>query len=307
MLDLSDDYYCLAPDLRGYGKSDPDKIIDATRGMLDWVDDLDALVKELTIGRVHLVGHSLGGSVCWSAAAAIGSCISSMTLMAPGPPCGFGGIYGKEAHPNNSDFSGSGAGVVNQTFASNLLKGVRETDNSMFSPRSVMNRIFWRDGFHPEREEDILTALMQIHTGDKRYPGDYETSDFWPGVSPGLFGPVNALSPKYNMDVADQFANAEFKPPVLWIFGDDDQIISDESLSDPGYQGKAGFREGWPGEAEFPAQPMEQQIRHLLNRFRTNGGHADEMKIRHSGHTPFMEQPEVVYPALRRFLNNHTK
>jgi len=307
MLELSDDYFCLAPDLRGYGKSDPEKLIDATRGMMEWVDDLEALIQNMNIERFHLVGHSLGGSVCWGAAAAVGSRISSITLMAPGPPCGFGGIHGKEGIPNNLDFSGSGAGVVNQTFADNLLKGVRESENSMFSPRTVMNRMFWREGFHPEREEQILTAVMQIHCGEKQYPGDFESTTFWPGVSPGLFGPVNALSPKYNIDVADRFAGAEVKPPVFWIYGGDDQIISDESLSDPGYQGKVGFRDGWPEDEAFPAQPMVQQIRHALRRYRTSGGYAEEMEISESGHTPFIEQPETVWPAVRLFLTDHNK
>ena len=32
MLELADEYYCIAPDLRGYGQSDPKILIDATRG-----------------------------------------------------------------------------------------------------------------------------------------------------------------------------------------------------------------------------------------------------------------------------------
>ena len=39
MLMLPDGYRGVAPDLRGYGDTE-DKLIDATRGMGDWVDDL---------------------------------------------------------------------------------------------------------------------------------------------------------------------------------------------------------------------------------------------------------------------------
>lgn len=304
MLELSDEFYCIAPDLRGYGLTDSSVTIDATRGMMDWVDDLDQLAKNLGLNRFHLVGHSLGGSVCWGAVPEMGSLILSVSLMAPGPPCGFGGVKGKKGMPDNPDFSGSGAGVVNPEFAENLQKGIRTSDDTMFSPRNVMHRLFWRDGFQPKRNEQILTAMLHIHCGYKKYPGDFKSSDYWPGVAPGMFGPVNALSPKYNQNVADRFATTDIKPPVLWIHGDEDQIVSDQSLSDPGYQGKAGFRSGWPGEEQFPPQPMLAQIRYALDRYRENGGEITELKISNSGHTPFLEQPGEVERALRRFLHN---
>ncbi|WP_340104581.1 alpha/beta fold hydrolase [Rhodohalobacter sp. 8-1] len=305
MLELSSDYFCIAPDLRGYGQSDPNQIIDATRGMMEWVDDLIALVEEMDLNPFYLVGHSLGGSVCWGAIPEIGQKILSVTLMAPGPPAGFGGIHGNIGEPNNPDFSGSGAGVVNEIFAENLRKGLRDTDDKIFSPRTVMHRLFWRDGFEPGREEEILTALLQIHCGQKRYPGDYDTSEYWPGVAPGKFGPVNALSPKYNSEVVNRLTDSRVKPPILWIHGDKDQIISNESLSDPGYQGKAGFRNGWPGDDKFPPQPMEDQIRHALDQYEKNSGHAEELVVSNAGHTPFLEQPEEVYKTLRDFLNRY--
>lgn len=307
MLELSDDFYCIAPDLRGYGQSDQNEIIDATRGMMDWVDDLESLADELKLETFHLVGHSLGGSVCWGAVAEFGKRIMSVTLMAPGPPCGFGGIKGEMGTPNNPVYSGSGAGVVNQVFAENLQKGVRDGKDQMFSPRSVMNRLFWREGFEPKRVEEILSAIMQIHNGDKQYPGDFLKSDDWPYVAPGKYGPVNALSPKYNIDVVKRFAKAEIKPALLWIYGDDDQIIADESLSDPGYQGKIGYRDGWPGDELYPPQPMKQQIRYALDQYKENGGEIIEMKISNSGHTPFLEKPEIVWQAVRRFLSEHSK
>lgn len=305
MLELSDSYYCIAPDLRGYGRSDHKKIIDATRGMMDWVDDLEALVDEMELDTFHLVGHSLGGSVCWGAIPEMGQKILSVTLMAPGPPTGFSGISGNSGKPNNPDFSGSGAGVVNKIFAENLRKGLRDTDDKMFSPRTVMHRLFWRDGFEPDREEEILTALLQIHSGQKQYPGDYVTSEYWPGVAPGKFGPVNALSPKYNSGVVQQLAGSRVKPPILWIHGDKDQIISNQSLSDPGYQGKAGFRNKWPGDDKFPSQPMKSQIRYALDQYRNNGGQTEELVVKNSGHTPFLEQTDEVYKALREFLNRY--
>lgn len=302
MLELSTDYFCIAPDLRGYGRSDRNKIIDATNGMMDWVLDIIALAQELNLNRFHLIGHSLGGSVCWAAIPELGDKILSVALMAPGPPNGFGGIYGKEGRPNNPDYSGSGAGVVNQEFAKNVSSGLRDTNDDMFSPRAVMHRLFWREGFVPDREEEILSAMLQMHCSQKQYPGDFVTSEYWPGVAPGKFGPVNALSPKYNTDVPQRLVTSCIKPPILWLHGDSDQIISDSSLSDPGFQGKSGFREGWPGEDLFPPQPMESQIRHVLHQYKKNGGSVEEEVVGDSGHTPFLEQPEAVSKKLRTFL-----
>ena len=53
MLELPASYCAIAPDLRGYGDTE-DKLIDATRGFGDWVDDLFGFADALGIGRFHL-------------------------------------------------------------------------------------------------------------------------------------------------------------------------------------------------------------------------------------------------------------
>ncbi|MBI0383867.1 alpha/beta fold hydrolase, partial [Streptomyces albiflaviniger] len=59
---LPDRYRPIAPDLRGFGGTDP-LPIDATRGLRDHVDDLAALLAALGLDRAHLVGWSMGGGV----------------------------------------------------------------------------------------------------------------------------------------------------------------------------------------------------------------------------------------------------
>jgi hypothetical protein len=83
------------------------------------------------------------------------------------------------------------------------------------------------------------------------------TSPNWPGVAPGSRGVNNALSPKY-CDLSG-FAAIDPKPPVLWIRGPDDQVVSDTSTFDFGHLGKLGVVPGWPGDGVYPPQPMLAQ------------------------------------------------
>jgi len=302
MLEFSDEYYCVAPDLRGFGKTDEEKIIDGRRGIMDWVDDIVALAEAMELKPFHLVGHSLGGMVCWGVIGEHPQILRTATLIAPGPPMGFGGIHGKEGTPNNKNFTGSGGGIVVDKFAERIKEKDRTADDPLYSPRNAMNRLFWKNGFKAEREEDMLTAMLQIHTGGQQYPGDFVSSKYWPGVAPGKFGPVNALSPKYNQTVLDQLLRVKNKPGLLWMHGKDDQIISDESYSDPGFQGKMNVLDGWPGEEQFPPQPMLSQIDYALQQYRLKGGAVRTTFIEDCGHTPFIEKPSVAKKALLKHL-----
>jgi len=59
---LADDYFVLAPDLRGYGQSD--KPADGY-GMMALTDDVHDVVKQLTDKPITLVGHDWGGALAW--------------------------------------------------------------------------------------------------------------------------------------------------------------------------------------------------------------------------------------------------
>jgi hypothetical protein len=54
------------------------------------------------------------------------------------------------------------------------------------------------------------------------------------------------------------------KPPVLWVRGAHDVIVSDTSLYDLAYLGSLGAIPGWPGEQAWPPQPMVAQTRGVL-------------------------------------------
>ena len=92
------------------------------------------------------------------------------------------------------------------------------------------------------------------------------------------------------------------KPPVLWLRGADDVIVSDTSLYDLGYLGSIGAVPGWPGPDAWPPQPMVAQTRALLDGYAAAGGRYREAVIEDSGHGPHVDQPERFLSALSEHL-----
>jgi pimeloyl-ACP methyl ester carboxylesterase len=301
MLKLPVGFRGVAPDLRGYGDTE-DKLIDATRGGGDFVHDLLALMDALHIDKAHLIGHSMGGTLVFNVIATAPGRVLSGTVVNPGSPYGFGGSKGLDGTPNYDDFAGSGGGVVNPEFPKLMATGDRSMDNPQASPRVVMNSFYWKPPFKPAREEDLLTSLMSERVGSDKYPGDFVPSGNWPNVAPGNFGPINAISPKYVGDSVQRFINANPKPHILWVRGDSDQIVSDNSLFDFGTLGKLGFVPGWPGEEVYPPQPMVGQTRSVLDQYKARGGSYEEVVMVDTAHSPYIEKPEEFMAEFMKVL-----
>lgn len=211
MLALPPSFRAIAPDLRGYGDTE-DKLVDATRGCMDWVDDLLGLMDVLGLQKFHVAGHSLGGSVVWAMLAAHPERVLSATVICPGSPFGFGGTKGLEGTPCAPDYSGSGGGIVNPEFARLMAEKYRGSEYPA-SPRTVMNSFYWKPPFKHPREEELLSGLLSERIGPDKYPGDFEPSPHWPGVAPGKFGPANAISPKYIGDSVERMLTATPQTP----------------------------------------------------------------------------------------------
>ncbi len=301
MLKLPAGFRGIAPDLRGYGDTE-DKLIDATRGYGDWVDDVHGLLKTLGIRRCHVVGHSLGGAFVFALIAEAAGEVMTATLVDPGSPYGFGGTKDLDGTPNYADFAGSGGGVVNAEFPKLIAAGDRSSDNPQASPRVVMNSFYWKPPFKPAREEDLLSSLLTEKIGSDRYPGDFTASPNWPNVAPGVYGPINASSPKYVGDTVKRFIAAAPKPPILWVRGSDDQIVSDNSFFDLGTLGKLSYVPGWPGDDVYPPQPMVGQTRRVLEQYAAQGGRFSEHVIADTGHTPFVEKPDEFAALLKSHI-----
>jgi len=301
MVALPPEYRAIAPDQRGFGDSDPELSVDATRGLGEFVEDAVALIDHLGYDRVHLVGNSLGGLVAWWMMADTPDRLLSVTLAGPGSPYGFGGTKDAEGIPTTEDYAGSGGGLINPELMRLLEAGDRGLD-SPFSPRNVLRLLVWGPPFVPDREDVLLDAMFKVKTGDFGLPGDRTVSPNWPFVAPGSWGASNAMSPKYIGNLIKRLMNAEPKFNVLWIYGADDVAVSNSAASDPGTWGPRGLLPGFPGEDAYPAQPMMDQIRAVLDDYSIRGGSYEEVSVAGSGHVPFMSHPETFNRVFHAYL-----
>jgi len=295
--------YGVAVDLRGFGDTEP-KPIDSTRGVGDFADDVSALIDAMGLrerGPVHLLGWSVGGAVVMRLAMDRPGDVASLILESPMSPYGFGGTRDAEGTPCWDDWAGTGAGTANPEFVERIASGDRSSE-SPFSPRSVMNAFYFRPPFRAVRalEDAYVEGIVSTRTGDDFYPGDVVTSEHWPGVAPGTRGMNNAISGKY-VDLSG-FAAIDPKPPVTWIRGVDDQVVSDASMFDLGYLGSIQAVPGWPGAEAYPPQPMIGQLRSVFDAYRQRGGQVREHVLEACGHSPHIELPDAFREILREAL-----
>ncbi len=273
-------YRLIAPDMRGFGDSEP-LPIDATRGLRDWADDTRALVEALGIERpVHLVGWSTGGAAI--GAYALDRPVASLTFIDPVSPYGYGGSHA-DGSPCFPDWAGSGGGTGNPEFTARLAAGDR-SDDGPTAPRNVLVTSYWAPSHQEPRLELLLDEVLKSVTGDDGYPGDATPSENWPGVAPGTRGILNALSGKYCNWAG--IVDLDPKPPILWTHGTEDIVVADGSPWEMGALGSMGAVPGWPGADVFPPQPMVAQIRAVLERYREAGGRAEIEPFDGSGHFP---------------------
>ncbi|ELY75944.1 alpha/beta fold hydrolase [Natrinema pallidum] len=294
----------IAPDLRGFGNSEP-KPIDATNGLGDFEADVRALVVELGLeSPLVLVGWSNGGGAAMRYAIDHPDDVAELVLVNPLSPYGFGGTKGTEGTPCFDDYAGSGGGLANDGFVAGLANRDRSEEGRTV-PRKVL-RTYYVDPTHEfddDREESYLTGMLDTATGDGHYPGSWEPSDNWPGIAPGEIGVNNAISPKYCDLEAITEIDPDEKPSVLWIRGDSDQIVSNASLFDLGTLGRMGELPDWPGEDVFPPQPMVDQTRAVLETYADRGGEFEEVVFGNTGHTPQLEVPGDFMDRLEAVLH----
>jgi pimeloyl-ACP methyl ester carboxylesterase len=293
----------LAVDLRGYGGTDP-LPVDARRGVRDWADDLGALIDALDLTRVHLVGWSMGAGVVLQHLLDRPERIASVALVAPVSPYGFGGTRGHDGQLVHADGTGSGGGAANAEFVAALAAGDASADAAT-SPRSILRSFYVAPGslpLDPQLEDVFVGSMLASRTGPDHYPGDARAVQVWPGTAPGERGVLNTMAPTV-LDVSG-ITELPVKPPVLWVRGEADAIVSDGSAFDLAFLGSVGVVPGWPGEDVFPPQPMVTQTRAVLDRYAASGGRYREVLLPGVGHSPHVERPQEFTVALLEHLTH---
>lgn len=291
MLALPASLRVIAVDLRGFGDSEAAPV-DATRGVRDYSDDVAAALGALGIPTAHLVGWSMGGGVVLQYA--LDHPVLSLTLQAPVSPYGFGGTR-RDGSRLTDDDAGCGGGGANPDFVQRLREG-DTSDEAQTSPRSVFRSGYVAPGYESAHEDVWISSMLTTSTASENYPGDGIPSENWPGFGAGDVGVLNTMAPKH-FDVSG-IVNLAVKPPILWIHGTADAIVSDASFFDLNHLGALGVIPGWPGADVAPAQEMVSQTRDVLDAYAAAGGTVTEVELEGAGHSPHLERPEEFRTAL---------
>ncbi|GIH93958.1 alpha/beta fold hydrolase [Planobispora siamensis] len=290
---LPEHWRIVAPDLRGYGRTEAAPV-DATRGLRDFSDDLAALLEAEEVfpagARPVVVGHSMGGGVAMQLLIDVPERVAALVLEAPLSPYGFGL---------------GGAGAANPDFVARLAAGDR-TGESPASPRMILRTYYVADPASLGADEELLLdTVLSTATGEGNYPGDAAPCDEWPGMGAGRRGVLNSMAPQW-FGIADDLVAVPGKPPVTWVRGDVDQIVSDTSLFDLAYLGKLGAVPGWPGEELCPPQPMVTETRAVLERYAEAGGSYEEIVYEGVGHSPHIERAADFAAVMARVVKEAT-
>lgn len=292
---LSADFDMLAPDFRCFGHSSA-LPIDATRGMRDFSDDIEEFVCAMGWDRFSVFGWSMGGGAAMQYTIDHPEKVERLILQAPLAPFGFGGSYGETGTPVEPIGLGSGAACANQL----LLNSIRTGDRLL--PGQVIDSVYVAADYHlpADQREKYIDSVLRCKLGDDMCQGNMTPCPQWPYAMGGDKGVSNTMSVQY-CDLSS-LADVRPQPPILWLRGDKDVMVSDHSSCDVAILGQLGILPGYPGADVFPPQPMLAQTRYVLERYRANGGQYRECVISGSGHGCMLDHEDEVVRLLREFI-----
>ncbi len=292
---LAGDFEMLAPDFRCFGHSSA-LPIDATRGMRDFSDDIAEFTEAMGWDNFHLLGWSMGGGVAMQYAIDHPDRVRSLILQAPLAPFGFGGSYGETGVAVEPAGLGSGAACANQA----LLQSIRTGDRTL--PGQVIDSVYVAAGYQlpPELREKYIDSVLQCKLGDDMCQGNSIPCAQWPYAMGGDKGVSNTMSVQY-CDLSG-LARVQPKMPILWIRGDKDVMVSDQSACDVAVLGQLGYLPGYPGPEVFPSQPMVAQTRYVLEQYRADGGQYEEKVISGGGRGCMLDHEDRFAALLLEFI-----
>ena len=171
-----------------------------------------------------------------------------------------------------------------------------ETADAPTSPRNVFRSQYVTSDYTTDHEDVWVESILSTSTATGNYPGDAVASDNWPGFAAGTTGVLNTLAPKhFNVSGIVDLPN---KPPIAWVHGTADAIVSDTSFYDYNYLGQLGIVPDWPGAEVAPPQELVSQTRDVLEAYRAAGGDVTEVRLEGVGHSAHLEAPAEFRHAL---------
>ena len=221
--------------------------------------------------------------------------VESLILCAPTPPRGLFGSFSPDCRLLEPEGLGSGAGCADARLTECLQKGERAYVLQTFASHYLAPSTEMESNF----VEFFVDCMCSTKIGEGLYPGDVEPTEAYPGFRAGTRGVCNAMSSRW-CDLRP-FAELETKPPVLWIHGTGDGMVSDTSYQDPAFMGMLGIRPGWPGKDRYPPQPMLAQTRRLLEEYQSKGGIYDEVVLA-GGHGCMLDREEDFIYSIQCFM-----
>ena len=181
-----------------------------------------------------------------------------------------------------------------------MLQAIRTGDRTL--PGQVIDSVYVAAGYKlPEAQrEKYIDSILLCKTGDDMCQGDSIPCAQWPYAKSGAKGVSNTMSVQYcNLSA---LADVQPQMPILWIRGDKDVMVSDHSVCDVAVLGQMGVLPGYPGADQFPPQPMVEQMRYVLERYRAVGGRYEEQLISGSGHGCMLDHEDRVVALLQKFI-----
>lgn len=181
-----------------------------------------------------------------------------------------------------------------------MLQAIRTGDRTL--PGQVIDSVYVAAGYKlPEAQrEKYIDSILLCKTGDDMCQGDSIPCAQWPYAKSGGKGVSNTMSVQYcNLSA---LADVQPQMPILWIRGDKDVMVSDHSVCDVAVLGQMGVLPGYPGADQFPSQPMVEQMRYVLERYRAVGGRYEEQLISGSGHGCMLDHEDRVVALLQQFI-----
>ncbi len=195
--DLGEDYFVVAPDMRGYNLTSAPKAVDQY-SIETLTQDIAALIKALGYTKAKLVAHDWGGVVAWYTVSRFPELFEQLVIMnAPHPQ-----IYTK-LYQGDADQQKSGEYI--KTLISPTAEETLSADNYAWLRRAVFETS--KKPYTPEEQEGYLTAWKRNLTGSLNYYRSY---------LPNVARDINFMK---KIDL-----------PVLVLWGESDQALSIKNL-----------------------------------------------------------------------------